>query len=164
MDFRIKEHYNALYKAIISGIRLIDTASNYSDGASEMLVGNVLNDIIRDGRINRKDITIITKAGYIQGQNYKLAFKKKLLKEPFKDVVEYADGIWYSISPDFLADQIERQLERLIQSDSNKYIDGYLLHNPEIFLDYQEKSSGKDYYKLEYDIHTEYYNRIKKSI
>ncbi|MCX7833609.1 MAG: aldo/keto reductase [Ignavibacteria bacterium] len=163
MDFRVKEHYNSLYKAIVSGIRLIDTASNYSDGASELLVGNVINDLIRDGIISRKDITIITKAGYIQGQNYKFALKKKLLKEPFKDVIEYSEKTWYSISPDFLSDQLERQLERLIQSEENRYIDGYLLHNPEIFLDFQEKSSGINYTKLEYDIQTEYYRRIKKA-
>lgn len=159
----MKEHYNSLYKAIISGIRLIDTASNYSDGASEILVGNVLSDLITEGKISRKDITLITKAGYIQGQNYKLAQKKKLLKDPFENVVEYAEGTWHCISPEFLSDQLDRQRERLMQAGVDGYIDGYLLHNPEIFLDYQEKSAGVDYYKLNYDIQTEYYFRIKRA-
>ncbi len=163
MAFTNKEHYNSLYKAILSGIRLIDTASNYSDTYSEILVGNVLSDLIKEGKIYRKDLTIITKVGFIQGQNYKYALKKKLLKEPFKNVLEYSEGTWYCISPDFLSDQLSRQIERLFQSDDTKYIDGYLLHNPEIFFDYHEKSAGDDYHKLEYDIQTEYYIGIKKA-
>ena len=36
------EHYDALKKALESGVTLIDTSSNYTDGDSERLIGKLL--------------------------------------------------------------------------------------------------------------------------
>jgi hypothetical protein len=137
IDNTIGEHYDALAKALTEGIDLIDTSSNYADGRSELLVGRVLSDLISADKIKREDITLVTKAGYIQGQNFKLAAKLKEEGKPFTEVVELQDGLWHCISPDFLEDQITRQLERL----KTDYIDVYLLHNPEYYLDWAKESN-----------------------
>ena len=135
VDYRVREHYDALVKAVLSGVTLIDTSANYSDGGSEILVGNVLNDLIEKGEIIREDITLITKVGYIQGQNYKNAMKRRDAGNPFPEVVEYSEGLWHCIHPEFLEDQLKHQLTRL----NTDYIDAYLLHNPEYYLGWADK-------------------------
>ena len=158
VDERVKEHYDSLTKALLNGINLIDTSSNYSDGRSEILVGNVITDLISSNKIKREDITLVTKGGYIQGQNYRFAVKRKEHGNPFTNVVEYGDGLWHCISPDFLEDQINRQLFRLNQNSDEGYIDVYLLHNPEYFLN-RASNNHEDI-----DVaHDEYYTRIKKA-
>jgi aryl-alcohol dehydrogenase-like predicted oxidoreductase len=158
VDHRVEDHQKALYKALTNGISLIDTSSNYSDGGSEVLVGNVLSDLLRESKIRREDITIVTKGGYIQGQNYKDALKRKEKGNPFNDIVEYGKDLWHCINPDFLEDQINRQMQRLDQSSENGYIDVYLLHNPEYYLGLAQKNN-EDVKNAQY----EYYARIKKA-
>lgn len=158
IDDRVEEHYNALRKAVLGGITLIDTSANYTDGRSEILVGNVVADLISENKITREDVIIVTKGGYMQGQNYKFARKKKEHGTPFTDVVELEEGLWHCISPDFLEDQINRQLFRLNQNDDYGYIDVYLLHNPEYFLKWAELNDFDNVATLD-----EYYSRIKKA-
>src|SRR5690606_41954787 len=112
IDHRVAEHYETLTKAIRSGITLIDTSANYSDGGSEVLVGNVLTEMLENGDIKREDLTIVTKVGYIQGQNYKNAVKRRDNDNPFPEVVEYDEGLWHCIHPEFLEDQLKHQLTR----------------------------------------------------
>jgi len=147
-----------MHKALTSGVSLIDTSSNYSDGRSEILVGNVISDLIAENKLKREDITLVTKGGYIQGQNYKLAVKKKEQGNPFNDVVEYNEGLWHCISPDFLDDQIDRQLQRFDQPKEGGYIDVYLLHNPEYYLNWAQENN------VEFEkAKDEYYLRIKRA-
>ncbi|MBK8549679.1 MAG: aldo/keto reductase [Ignavibacteria bacterium] len=151
---KIEEHYQALYKALIDGINLIDTSANYYDGGSELLAGRVINELISESKIKREDIIIVTKGGYIQGQNLRLAKKLKSEDKPFGEVVEIQNGLWHCISPDFLEDQINRQLHRL----DTEYIDVYLLHNPEYYLDWAKEND------IQIEIAREvYYERIRKA-
>ncbi len=164
IDNRVQEHTDALKKALTSGISVIDTSSNYSDGRSEILVGNLLGEILdynnnhADGKINRNEIFLITKTGYMQGQNLRFAKKQKEIGKPFKEVVEFKETLWHCISPDFLEDQLSRQLLRLDQSREGGYIDAYLLHNPEYFLkDALKKNISREVAQ------NEYYSRIRKA-
>lgn len=154
VDYRVQEHFRALEYAISKGINLIDTSANYSDGGSEILIGNVLTSLINSGKLKREEIVIVSKGGYIQGQNYAHAKKLKDEGKPYKEVTEYAENLWHSINPDFLKDQITASLDRM----KLETIDVYLLHNPEYFLD---SPMAKD---LDLDeLRHEYYNRIKKA-
>lgn len=154
IDYRVEEHRASLEKAISEGITLIDTSANYADGKSEILVGQVVEKLITDGKVKRDDLTIVTKAGYIQGSNYKTALSKKEEGKPFPEVVEYAERLWHCIHPDFLQHQLEEQLGRLKMD----YVDVYLLHNPEYFLGWAEHEEMKLDAARE-----EYYRRIKKA-
>lgn len=153
-DISIKDHYDALRYALTNGVNVIDTSANYADGRSEQLIAKVIGDLISEKKINRNELIIVTKGGYIQGQNYKFASKLKQEGNPFEEVVEFADGLWHSISPGFLEDQISRQLHRL----NADYIDVYLLHNPEYYLGRAEKD-GIDRNEAE----KIYYERIRKA-
>ncbi|MDH4944682.1 aldo/keto reductase [Sulfurimonas sp. C5] len=114
-------HIQALKEALYSGIKLIDTSSNYTDGGAERAIAKALGSIEEEYR----DVEIVSKFGYIQGTNMQLHQEK-----PFEDVVEYSPECYHSIAPSFMRDQLNRSLERL---ELNK-IDCYLLHNPEYYI------------------------------
>ncbi|MCI0449004.1 MAG: aldo/keto reductase [Chlorobi bacterium] len=154
VDYRVKEHFDALEYAIESGINLIDTSANYSDGGSEILVGNVLLDLINQGEIKREEIVVMTKGGYLQGKNLELAKKMKEEGKGYNEIVEYTENLWHSIHPDFLKDQITLSLEKMKLESA----DVYLLHNPEYFLD---SPTAKELEQEE--LRHEYYSRIKKA-
>ena len=154
VDYRVHEHFESLEYALSKGINLIDTSANYSDGGSEILIGNALADLTNKGSVKRNEIVIVSKGGYIQGQNYAHAKKLKDGGKGYKQVTEYAENLWHSIHPDFLRDQITNSLDRM----KLETIDIYLLHNPEYFLD----SPAAKELELE-ELRHEYYNRIKNA-
>jgi len=147
IDMGVKSHEKALTKAILSGINLIDTSANYSDGGSEKLIGKVLSELIEYRKLSRDEIIIVSKGGYIQGSNYDIASERENSGKPFPEVTKCAPDLWHCIHPEFLEDQITRSLERLNQ----KTIDVYLLHNPEYYLSYSqitdEERRRKEYYR-----------------
>ena len=150
----VKDHGQALAKALTSGINLIDTSSNYTDGGSEALIGRVLADLTGRGELKRREIVVVTKAGYIQGQNHELSRKRKDQGRPFPDLVECAQGLEHCIHPEFLADQLGRGLERL----GLECVDVFLLHNPEYYLDWANKQ-GQELDRAR----DEYYSRIGRA-
>ena len=145
VDVRVKEHQAAFAKALRMGVNLIDTSANYADGNSERLVGETLKMLIETDEINRDEIIIVTKGGYIQGENYsrvsqrmsELGSESPARGSELAEVVKYTNNLWHSIHPDFLADQITRSLERM----NVDTIDAYLLHNPEYFLQWAVKDN-----------------------
>ena len=120
----------ALRQALAGGCNLIDTSTNYTDGGSERLVGAVLSEEVGAGRLRRDEVVVVSKVGYVQGQNLALAEGRRRGGDPFPEMVEYMDGCWHCVHPQWLDDQLERSLERLrLQA-----LDVCLLHNPEYFF------------------------------
>ena len=148
----VAHHAKALRKALCEGINLIDTSANYADGGSETLVGQVIEELIDAGDLKRDEIVVVSKVGYLQGQNYALSQERKQQGRPFPELVEYAEGLEHCIHPDFLQDQLTRSLERL----GLETLDFYLLHNPEYYLEWAAKNGTP----LE-SARAEYYRRIK---
>lgn len=72
----VEEHRQSLSKALLAGVNVIDTSANYADGGSESLIGNVIAELTASGNIERKNITLITKGGYIQGKNLTVARRR----------------------------------------------------------------------------------------
>jgi aryl-alcohol dehydrogenase-like predicted oxidoreductase len=140
------EHAEALRAALRGGINLIDTSANYGDGDSERLAGRVLRELIEDGELARDEVVVITKAGYVQGANLNLARAREAEGRPFPEMNRLGPDLWHCISPEFLADQLDRSLERL----GLERVDVLLLHNPEYYL----KAAGD---------HAEYYRRIGRA-
>jgi aryl-alcohol dehydrogenase-like predicted oxidoreductase len=136
-------HRSALDHYLASGGNLIDTSSNYGLGDSELLVGEALRDVDRD------TVIIVTKGGYIQGQN-----KMTATQLGYPEVVKFAPDVWHCMHPQFLADQIDLSLARL----NAKSIDVYLLHNPEYFLK-DADNRGED----TEEARTEFYRRIRRA-
>ena len=140
VDDETAEHREALSRALLSGCNLIDTSTNYTDGGSETLVGDVLADLARRGRLGREEVIVVSKIGYVQGANLELAQRRETEGRPFPEVVKYGEGVWHCMHPEFLADQLPRSLARL----QVEALDVCLLHNPEYYLsDAHERSEGK---------------------
>ena len=130
VDVSVAEHRLALEHALRSGINLIDTSANYADGGSERLVGAVLTDMIKLGEIGREHVVVVTKAGYLQGENMELSRQRKGEGAPFPDLVVFDAELEHCIHPVFLAEQLTRSLQRMQLT----HIDCLLLHNPEYYL------------------------------
>lgn len=135
ISVKSKTHYDALLAALKAGCGLIDTSSNYTNGDSEKLIGKVLKEHPEYNPL------IVSKAGYIQGDNL-----NDLVTE--EELVEIHAGLKHSIHPKFLEDQISKSLKRL---ERNK-IDIFLLHNPEYY--FETENANVD----------EFYNRIEKAL
>ena len=150
----VKPHYEAMRRALSRGINIVDTSANYADGGSETLVGQVLGDMIAEGRLEREQIVIVSKAGYLQGRNYALSQERKAQGKPFADLVSYGKGLEHCIHPGFLSEQLDWSLGRL----QLETLDLFLLHNPEYYLDWTDKQ-GMDLAQAR----EEFYLRIGKA-
>ncbi len=145
-----------LETAIGSGCNLIDTSSNYTDGGSETLIGEVLQKMISTNKIKREEIIVVSKAGYMQGQNLDQAQQRETAGNPWEEVVKYMDGCWHCVHPDFLIDQWTRSTDRL----GLETIDVYLLHNPEYFLSDAKNRSAQSSWDT---IQDAFYNRVYRA-
>jgi aryl-alcohol dehydrogenase-like predicted oxidoreductase len=148
----VRHHEQALNTALCSGINLIDTSANYADGGSETLVGAVLQELTAGGAVQRQQVIVVSKVGYLQGANYALSQQRKGEGRPFRDLVAFAEGLAHCIHPEFIADQLSLSLNRL----NLETLDGYLLHNPEYYLGWAQNND------LPLDrARDEYHRRIK---
>ena len=129
-------HRRALADALRGGVNLVDTSTNYTGGASERLVGRILANLVQRGEVRRDQVVIVSKVGYIQGDN--LA-RVRARTQPYPDVVEYGENLWHCIAPDFVRDQLDESLQRLGLAK----LDVLLLHNPEYALMHAAKH-GED--------------------
>ena len=139
VDDETPAHREALRKALLEGSNLVDTSTNYTDGGSERLVGEVLAELSTSGQVRREDVVIVSKIGYVQGQNLERAMEREAAGKAFPEMVKYGEGVWHCLHPEFLEDQLARSLERL----GLETLDVCLLHNPEYYLsDAHERSHG----------------------
>jgi len=150
IDDRTPEHARALEKALLGGVNLIDTSTNYTDGSSEICIGSVLAQKQRD------EFIVVSKVGYVQGQTLLLARTREQRGSAFPEMVKYTDGCWHCIHPEFLADQLGRSLGRL----RVEKVDVYLIHNPEYFFaDATKRRKGAPLEMLQ----DEFYDRIRRA-
>ena len=133
------ENRAALTKMLSSGCNLIDTSTLFANGASEVLVRQVLSET----KAPRNEIVLIAKAGYLQGTTLDAAFKKSRQGKPYADTVQIKDGCWHCLTPEFLEDQIATSLQRLGQD----YVDAFLIQDPEFLL---RALTGEDRYERFY--------------
>jgi uncharacterized protein len=121
-------HRRALADALRGGVNLVDTSTNYGDGRSERLVGLVLQNLVQQGELRREQVVVVSKAGYLQGDNLARA---RARPTPFPEVVELRPELAHCIHPEFLRAQLDESLGRL----GLRRLDVLLLHNPEYFLE-----------------------------
>ena len=159
IDIGIEDHRQALENALTKGCNLIDTSTNYADGGSERLIGAVLKNLIRKGTLGREEVIVVSKIGYVQGQNLKRAEAREQAGQPFPDMVKYGDEIWHCLHPEYLEEQLTLSLDRL----GLQTLDVCLLHNPEYFLsDAKNRQLTIDAERLA-EIRGEFYRRLQQA-
>eukprot|EP00922_Rhytidocystis_sp_ex-Travisia-forbesii_P052510 GHVS01077882.1.p1 GENE.GHVS01077882.1~~GHVS01077882.1.p1 ORF type:complete len:504 (+),score=73.89 GHVS01077882.1:32-1543(+) len=119
----VKEHEDALVAALKGGVNLIDASANYGDGAAEELIG----DVLRRGIVDRSKVHVVSKFGYIQGQNLRRQMEEGLV---FPETVDCGKCMKHCVHSEFMRDQLTRSLDRL----GLTYLDVFLLHNPEYYI------------------------------
>jgi len=118
-------YYETLKEGIKLGINVIDTAINYRNMRSELVIGSILNSI------DRSSVVISTKGGYISvppdiKTDATTWFKEELVKTGIvspKDITDTGN----ILTPKYIDWSFERSLKNL----NTDHIDIYFLHNPE---------------------------------
>lgn len=148
----VEEHVRTLLHAVLHGANVVDTSTNYTDGSSERLVGNVLQALIESRGVSRDGVIVVSKVGYVQGRNLAAASEAEQGGSAYPEMVKYRDGLWHCVHPDWVREQLTQSRERT-QLDT---IDVYLLHNPEYFLIDAESDENRALG----DVRDEFYRRV----
>ena len=118
MDEAADRGYEASVEAAIDGgVNVIDTSLNYRNQRSEKNIGAALARMNAAGKLQRDEILVCTKAGYL--------VPNAIPSVPLKSGELVANA--HSMAPAFLEDQLERSRQNL----GLETIDVFYLHNPE---------------------------------
>ncbi len=125
-----KAYTQAIGRAVDLGCNVIDTAVNYRHQRSERAIGKALKRLLKEGAIQRDEIVIATKGGYLPFDRELPPDRERYLRETFGDTrlvtpENIANG--QCLTPKFLRTMIEQSLRNL----GCGCIDVYYLHNPE---------------------------------
>lgn len=108
---------NAVKTSINAGINVIDTAINYRSQKAERSVGHAILELIEDKKINRDEIFLSTKNGYVTNDgDVKEDFWQYINKEYVaKGVIEANDitSGYHCMTVPYLEDQLKRSIKNL---------------------------------------------------
>jgi aryl-alcohol dehydrogenase-like predicted oxidoreductase len=138
---------HALERALELGTNVIDSAINYRHQRSERAIGAALAGLIGSDQLNRDEIFVATKGGFLtfdadEPDDAAAYFQEKLIRTGLIRPEEVASGC-HVISPKYLESQIDASRKNL----GLETIDLYYVHNPETQL--SEVSREEFYRRLE---------------
>jgi aryl-alcohol dehydrogenase-like predicted oxidoreductase len=120
---------DAVKKSVTSGINVIDTAINYRAQKAERSVGKAVGELVLEGKIERDQVFISTKNGYVTNDaDIKEEFWSYVQREYAKPGIVGPNDIssgYHCMSVKYLDDQLERSLKNL----GLECIDLLYLHN-----------------------------------
>jgi len=124
-------YIEAIGTALRSGINVLDTAINYRHQRSERNIGAALAAAVASGDVQRDEVFVCTKAGYLSFDGDLPAdrrgyFMREYIEPGVLDPKELA-GSMHCMSPAYLENQIDRSRRNL----GLETIDLFYLHNPE---------------------------------
>jgi aryl-alcohol dehydrogenase-like predicted oxidoreductase len=127
---------DALYSAAVTrameeGINVLDSAANYRHQRSERAIGKALGQMISAGGVQRDEIFVATKGGFLsfdadEPSDSGAYFEENFIQTGIVRPDDVAAGC-HVMSPAFLENQIETSRRNL----GLEAIDLYYLHNPE---------------------------------
>ena len=119
----------AVKQSILAGINVLDTAINYRSQKAERSVGKAILELIQEKKINRNEIFVSTKNGYVTNDgDINQEFWQYVNKEYVATGVIQANDItsgYHCMTVPFLEDQLERSRKNL----GLECIDLMYLHN-----------------------------------
>jgi aryl-alcohol dehydrogenase-like predicted oxidoreductase len=129
-----KLYTDAVSRALQLGANVVDTAINYRFQRSERSIGLALRTLFEDGRLQRDQVVISTKGGFLtpdgdmpsQPAAY---FQEEYIQPGILQPEELVGGM-HCMTPRYLEDQLQRSRRNL----GLETIDIYYLHNPETQL------------------------------
>ncbi len=107
----------AVKQSILAGINVIDTAINYRSQKAERSVGKAILELIQEKKINRNEIFVSTKNGYVTNDgDINQEFWQYVNKEYVATGVIQANDItsgYHCMTVPYLEDQLERSRKNL---------------------------------------------------
>lgn len=121
----------AVEAALRVGINVLDSAINYRHQRSERNIGGALQQAIQAGQVNRDEVFVCTKAGYLSLDGSVPAdprsyFLREYVETGVLKPEEIAGGM-HCMAPKYLENQLERSRRNLGLGT----IDVFYVHNPE---------------------------------
>jgi aryl-alcohol dehydrogenase-like predicted oxidoreductase len=132
------EYRDAIMRAVELGCNLIDTAVNYRFQQSERAIGQALAALFAQGHVQRDELIIATKGGFIPfdgsppgSQQDILGYVEQTFLRP--GVIKTADIVagCHCMTPAYLQHQLDTSLHNL----GLECVDVYYVHNPETQLE-----------------------------
>ncbi|MCH9739598.1 MAG: aldo/keto reductase [Epsilonproteobacteria bacterium] len=128
------EYMAGVKEAVLNGINLIDTASNYRYGQSETEIGIALKELLEEGKVKREELILCSKGGFIPlsypfPENPYIWIEENIIEAGLatREDIELDQ---HCMRPDFLEWSCKESLKRVgVES-----FDIYYLHNPEMQL------------------------------
>lgn len=127
----------AVTAAFGMGVNFIDTSLNYRGQRSESAVGKALGEAVETGLIERSEIVVSTKAGFLIAG---------ALPPEGLGPDEIVGGI-HSMTPHFLDDQLERSRRNMGLAT----VDVFYLHNPEVQLEFVDQDHFAERIRLAFE-------------
>ena len=120
---------NAVKQSVLSGVNVIDTAINYRAQKAERSVGKAISELIQEEKINRNQIFVSSKNGYVTNDaDIKEDFMQYVMRELGKPGIVKEGDItsgYHCMTTSYLSDQLDRSLKNL----DLECIDLMYLHN-----------------------------------
>ena len=128
-------YIEAIKTALLSGCNLLDSAINYRCMRSERAIGRALKELITKGKIERAEVVVCTKGGFIPFDGDAPANPEQYVQDQYiqPGLCTPADIVagCHCITPAYLRNQVERSLKNL----GLECLDLFYIHNPETQLD-----------------------------
>ncbi len=118
----------AAVRAVRGGINLLDCAINYRFERAEKALGAALARLVDEGPVQRDELVVCSKAGFVPAKDCIEWFERTYVHEPSNEISrkDLVAGC-HCMHPEYLRDQLERSLANLGLAT----VDVYYLHNPE---------------------------------
>ncbi len=129
-----RAYADAVARAFEAGVNVVDAAINYRHQRSERSVGTALRSLMAAGAIERDEVLLSTKGGFIAFDGGVPADRDRYLLDTYvrPGIVSPRELVadCHCLAPRFLADQLDRSRANL----GVETVDVYYLHNPETQL------------------------------
>jgi aryl-alcohol dehydrogenase-like predicted oxidoreductase len=150
---------SAIKKSILAGINVIDTAINYRSQKAERSVGKAVSELIDEKKINRNEIFVSTKNGYVTNDgDIKEDFWQYVNREYVNKGVIKSNDIssgYHCMTIPYLEDQLNHSRKNL----GLECIDLIYLHNP---VEGQIQDISQDQFMKNLELVFEFYETKRK--
>lgn len=135
---------NAVVRAAQLGANVIDTAANYRFQRSERSIGQALKILANEHGIQRDELIICTKGGYLPFDGAPPRNVREYVDETFvkPGIASFEDivGGMHCMTPAYLQNQLDQSLRNM----ELECVDVYYIHNPESQLEHVSESEFYD--------------------
>jgi len=122
---------SAVVRAVQLGVNVIDSAANYRFQRSERSIGHALETLANDHGIQRDELLICTKGGYLPFDGAPPRNVREYVNETFvkPGIASFEDfvGGSHCMTPAYLQNQLDQSLRNM----DVQCVDVYYIHNPE---------------------------------